>query len=109
MTATNTHEHNTTDLAADAPHARTPIDHDDSSTKESHTTAYDGITSQQPAIIAGEVYHQSRGVTRMENVAYFAKHGGRVGRTTYYLIGVSVLVCMFVVSEAAMSPALAPG
>ncbi len=54
----------------------------------------------EPRIIHGEEYVQSRGVNRMENVAYFAKHGGRVGKTTYYLIGASVLVCMFVVSHS---------
>ena len=54
--------------------------------------------SRQPVIIKGEQYTQSKGVTRMENVAYYAKHGGRIGKINYYLIGVSVLVCAFVVS-----------
>ena len=53
---------------------------------------------RQPIMIDGEEYHQSRGVERMEAVARYAKHGGRTGRWSYYLIGASVLVCMFVVS-----------
>jgi hypothetical protein len=56
------------------------------------------IGGTDSSLIYGEEYRQSRGVTRMENVAYFAKNGGRIGKTTYYLIGISVLVCMFVVS-----------
>ena len=100
-TMTNSHNHQASQHAIESftPQPQSPADHDDASTKDSLTTANDGFVSQQPAIIAGEKYHQSRGVTRMENVAYLAKHGGRVGRTTYYLIGVSVLVCMFVVSD----------
>lgn len=93
--------------------ARTPPVEGREADKSSLHTAVDINGSQhyapkpgQPLIIQKEEYVQSRGVTRMENVAYFAKHGGKVGRNTYYLIGVSVLVCMFVVSR--MSPSVPP-